>query len=198
MLGGRRRNARPFQELPAKGFSCFACGSEINASSRCPVSRAKKEPAGLKIPGRRVASPSRFQPTQPASAITRTVRLGCLVNARRPFQFRAAAKPRGRRDAHTILRTDKASSGTTETDAEPTDTIRPIARRLTRPQGDRGHKLIRTIVARPGVPNAPSQIECRFFSDQQNATAALSINGAAGRRAFIPLRERARAAESAA
>jgi len=90
----------------------------------------------------------------------------------------AAAKPRGRRDAHTILRHRQGASGATETDAEPTDTIRPIARRLTRPQGDRGHKLVRTIVARPGVPNAPSQIECRFFSDQQNASAARAFGAA--------------------
>jgi hypothetical protein len=49
---------------------------------------------------------------------------------------------------------------------------------LTRPQGDRGHKLMRAFVARPGVPDATSQIECGFFSDQQNAAAARTFGSA--------------------
>src|SRR5262249_126667 len=61
-----------------------------------PLINPIKEPAGRKMRSRRVASPSRFRPTQLSSAITHTVRLGCRVNARRPFRFRAALQPRGR------------------------------------------------------------------------------------------------------
>jgi hypothetical protein len=129
---------------------------------------------------RRVASPSRSRPTQLSSAITHTVRLGCRFNARRPFRFRAALRLRGRRDATRTryYATDKARRARRRQTRNRLTPFGPQPGGLTRPQGDRGHKLVRTIVARPGVANATSQIECRFFSNQQNAAAARAFGSA--------------------
>ncbi len=49
---------------------------------------------------------------------------------------------------------------------------------LTRPQGNRGHELVRAIVARPSVADPTSEIKRGCFGDQHHAAATRAFGSA--------------------
>jgi hypothetical protein len=97
-----------------------------------------------------------------------------------PSGFRAVSKLR---DEHDATRTEHyATNKARRAQWEQTQNrlahpaLGPEA--LTRPQGDRGHKFMRAFVARPGVPDATSEIKSGFFGDQHDAVAAGAFGAA--------------------
>lgn len=102
------------------------------------------------------------------------------MNARRSsstarLRFHAANATQLGQDATRLTRRVRARRRQTRNRLTP---FGPQPGGLTRPQGNRGHKFMRAFVARPGVADAASQVECGFFSDQQNAAAARAFRSA--------------------
>ena len=126
--------------------------------------------------GRRVASPSRFDQRNKRARVRVQYEWATLLTRGGPSQFHAAAAPRGGRDATTRLTTARRARGRQTRNRLTHSAHNPEG--LTRPQGDRGHKFMRTFVTRPDVPDATSEIECGFFGDQQNAAAAGTFRSA--------------------
>lgn len=139
----------------------------------------KKNPSALDTQSRRVTS-LRAPQTQHKRRVTifASSGFGRSIDAGQP----AAVPRRVRRHCgeglaatkNKRLRTDSPGTATQQLAQQwpGTETV------LTRPQRDRGHKLVGTFVARPRVADAASQIESGFLGDQQNAAARRAFGSA--------------------